>query len=175
VEKLVERAFDATGNRLSPQELKREYMVMMEIYARHLTGHTILMQGAREMLEELRDDGIALGLVTNKPQRFIEIILDHFSLSPLFGVAIGGDSGVAKKPAPDMLNAAMEELGADPMNTVMVGDSTSDVEAARAAGVLAVTVRGGYSIVPVDELGADLVIDGLAVLARALPGLKPPV
>lgn len=175
VEKLVERAFAAVGNPLSPAELRHQHMEMMEIYARHLTGATTLMPGAGQMLEQLQDEGIALGLVTNKPQRFIETILDFFRLSPLFGVAIGGDSGVAKKPAPDMLLAAMEELGTEPRNTVMVGDSPSDLEAARAAGVQVVLVRGGYSNVPLDSLGADAVIGGLVALADALPALKPPV
>lgn len=175
VEILIERAFAASGDPLSPADLKREHMEMMEIYARHLTGATTLMPGAGQMLEQLNDEGVALGLVTNKPQRFIETILDFFRLSPLFGVAIGGDSGVAKKPAPDMLLAAMEELSTEPRNTVMVGDSTSDVEAARAAGVQVVLVRGGYSNVPIDRLGADRVIDGLVALPGALPALKPPI
>lgn len=175
VEKLVERAFTASGNRLGPDELKREHMAMMDIYARHLTGSTVLMPDVVSTLDELHGAGIALGLVTNKPQRFIETILDHFGLSHLFGVAIGGDSGVAKKPAPDMLLAAMEELGAEPWNTVMVGDSPADVESARAAGASAVLVRGGYTNVALEKLGADVAIDSLADLAAALPALKPPV
>lgn len=175
VEKLIERAFAATGNPLEPAALKGEHAEMMDIYARHLTGRTKLMPGAREALDELREAGVALGLVTNKPQRFIETILDFFRLSGLLGVAIGGDSGVPKKPAPDMLLAAMEELGAAPWDTVMVGDSTSDVESARAAGIPVVIVRGGYTNVPADRLGADLVIDSLAGLRAALPRLKPPV
>lgn len=175
VEKLVERAFDASGNHLAPLELKRELVTMMDIYARHLTGRTTLMPGARDALQSLCDDGITLGLVTNKPQRFIETVLDHFRLSHLLRVAIGGDSGVAKKPAPDMLFAAMEQLGAEPRSTVMVGDSISDVKAARAAGVPAVIVRGGYTDQPAERLGADAVIDGLAGLPGVLPALKPTV
>ena len=69
------------------------------------------MPGARETLDALHGDGIALGLVTNKPQRFIETMLDHFGLSALFGAVIGGDAGVAEKPAPDMLLAAVEQFG----------------------------------------------------------------
>ena len=117
--------------------------------------------------------GILLGLVTNKPQRFIETVLDHFGLASSFGVVIGGDAGVAKKPAPDMLFAAIEEFGVEPWNAVMVGDSSSDVEAARAAGIPVVVLRGGYSNVPIEKLGADTAIDGLSQLAAALPRLRP--
>ena len=101
---------------------------MIDIYARHLTGLTVLMPGVREALDALHGDGMLLGLVTNKPQRFIETVLDHFDLSPLFGVVIGGDAGVAKKPAPDMLLAAAEQFGIAPSDAVMVGDSAADVE-----------------------------------------------
>jgi phosphoglycolate phosphatase len=174
VEKLVERAFAATiGGALAPAALRREQMAMVDIYANHLTQLTVPMPAAPDVLEVFHGDGILLGLVTNKPQRFIETILDHLGMSSLFGAVIGGDAGVAKKPAPDMLLAAMQQLGVEPWNTVMVGDSTSDVEAARAAGVPSVVVRGGYSNVPLELLGADSVIGGLDELAGAFGLLKP--
>ena len=174
VEKLVERAFAATtGGALQPAALRREQMAMVDVYADHLTDLTVPMPGAPDVLEALHADGILLGLVTNKPQRFIETILDHFGMSSLFGTVIGGDAGVTKKPAPDMLLAAMQQLGVEPWNTIMVGDSTSDVEAARAAGVPGVVVRGGYSNVALEQLGADAVIGGLDELAGTFETLKP--
>ena len=94
MKKLVERAFAATSGPLTPERLEREYADMFPFYARHLTGLTTLLPGAREMLAELKAQGIGLGLVTNKPQRFIETILDHFGLSQLFAIAVGGDAGV---------------------------------------------------------------------------------
>ena len=175
VRKLVERAFAATTGPLSPAELQDEYMAMVDIYANHLTGLTRLMPGVRDALDALHGEGVLLGVVTNKPQRFIETILDHFRLAALFGAVIGGDAGVAKKPAPDMLLAALEEFGANPWEAVMVGDSVSDVKAARAAGTFAIIVRGGYTVVPAEKLGADIVIDGFRQLAGALPALKPAV
>jgi phosphoglycolate phosphatase len=174
VEKLVERAIAATGDVLGPEALKRQQMAMIDIYAKHLTGLTVLMPGAREALDVLHSDGIPLGLVTNKPQRFIEAVLDHFGLSALFGVVIGGDAGVPKKPAPDMLLAALEQFGVAPADAVMVGDSPADLDSARAAGTASVIVRGGYSSVPPERLGADVVIDDMTGLAAALDGLRPP-
>jgi phosphoglycolate phosphatase len=173
VEKLVERAFAATGGALAPAALRREQMAMVDVYANHLTELTMPMPGAIDLLEALHGEGTLLGLVTNKPQRFIETILDHLGMSSLFGAVIGGDAGVAKKPAPDMLLAAMQQLGVEPWDTVMVGDSTSDVEAARAAGVPVVVVHGGYSNVALEQLGADSVIGGLHELAGVLETLKP--
>ena len=174
VEKLVERAIAASGEVPDAAALKRQQMAMIDIYAKHLTGLTVLMPGVREALDALRGKGILLGLVTNKPQRFIETVLDHFELSPLFGVVIGGDAGVPKKPAPDMLLAAVEQFGVAPGDAVMVGDSAADADSARAAGISVVIVRGGYANVPAEQLGANIVIDDMAGLAAALARLKPP-
>jgi phosphoglycolate phosphatase len=174
VEKLVERAIEATGEALGPEALKREQTAMLDIYAKHLTGLTALMPSVREALDALHGDGILLGLVTTKPQRFIETVLDHFDLSRLFGVVIGGDAGVPKKPAPDMLLAALEQFGVAPGDAVMVGDSPADVDSARAAGIASVIVRGGYTSIPAERLGADIVIDDMTGLATALNRLKPP-
>jgi phosphoglycolate phosphatase len=172
VEKLVERALNATGDPLSAEALEREQAVMLDIYARHLTGLTTLLPGVRETLDTLRQNGIRLGLATNKQQRFIETVFDHFSLSSLFDVVIGGGPGIVKKPAPDMLIMAMQQLRATRSDTVMVGDSTSDVQAAKAAGVRSVIVRGGYTSVPAEQLGADIVIDDMTGLTAALESLK---
>ena len=172
VEKLVERALNATGDALTPQALEHEQAAMLNIYARHLTGLTTLLPGVREALDGLQRNGIRLGLATNKQQRFIEAIFEHFGLASLFDVVIGGAPGIVKKPAPDILIAAMQQLSVTPADTVMVGDSISDVEAARAADVRSVIVRGGYTSVPVEQLGADIVIDDMTGLAAALESLK---
>jgi phosphoglycolate phosphatase len=172
VEKLVERALAATGAPLDPPALEREQAAMLDIYARHLTGLTTLLPGVREALGQLHGNGIRLGLATNKQQRFIETVFDHFGLSSLFDAVVGGGPGIVKKPAPDILLTAMRQLGATPSDTVMVGDSTSDVQAAKAAGVRSVIVRGGYTGVPAEQLGADIVIDDMTGLAAALESLR---
>src|SRR5262245_56128187 len=112
--KLTERAFAATSGPLSPDELDQRYAEMLEIYGRHLTGVTTLLPGAAGAIAGLRRQGGRLGIVTNKPQRFIETILEHFRLAGDFDVVIGSDAGVTPKPAPDMLFAAMDKLGAGP-------------------------------------------------------------
>jgi len=171
--KLTERAFAATSGPLSPEELDQRYAEMLEIYGRHLTGVSTLLPGAAAMIAGLRKQGARLGIVTNKPQRFIETILEHFGLDGDFDTVIGSDAGITPKPAPDMLLAAMQKLGAGPRDTVMVGDSTSDVESAHAAGVASVIRGGGYTHTPAEMLGADIVIGGLDELIAVLPALRP--
>lgn len=173
IRKLVERAFAASGVALSPAELDAAYDEMMEVYGGHLTVSTTLNDGARETMAALVQAGVALGVVTNKPQRLTEIILDHFHLSDLVGAVVGGDAGFERKPAPDMLEAALARLGVAKGEAIMVGDSRADVESAKAAGIPAVVVRGGYTTVLADDLGADRVIDRLPDLLALLGAAEP--
>lgn len=168
IEKTVERAFAACGRPMSPADLAARNAEMVDIYADNLTNLTVLMPGAREAIESLHRQGVRLAVATNKPQRASEIVLGHFGLTPFLDCAIGGDTGVKKKPAPDILLAALERLGVEAREAVMVGDSGADVESAKAAGIVAVAVRGGYVHAPIESLGADAVIASLHQLPEAL-------
>lgn len=168
IAKLVERAFAASGKPLEGQTLDEAVAEMMDAYQGCLIERTVLMPGAADAVEALREAGLLLGLVTNKPQDATGAIMDHFGLAARFGVIVGGRADLARKPAPDMLLAALAQLSVDPENAVMVGDSTIDVDAARNAGMRSVLVRGGYTEADPDTLGADIVIDNLKALAEAL-------
>ncbi|MER9867233.1 phosphoglycolate phosphatase [Mesorhizobium sp. M0136] len=172
IRKLVERAFAASGTPLLGSALDEANRVMAPIYRRHLTGRTRLMPGVREALTHLHLSGIALGVVTNKPQLAAREILLHFGLTDYLGAIVGGDAVTYLKPAPDALLLALDQLQVDPRDTLMVGDSSADMAAARAAGMAVILLRGGYSQIPVEELGADLVCDSLFDLPSAMQTLQ---
>ncbi|MBN9073373.1 MAG: phosphoglycolate phosphatase [Rhizobiales bacterium] len=174
VKVLVERAFRACGRPLEGEALENVHLEMLDIYGNHLTRQTVLMPAALETLEALHGEGVRLAVATNKPQRAAEAVLDHFGFFPYLGSVVGGDAGVAKKPAPDILLAALDRLGVGPADALMVGDSHSDVASARAAGMTVVVVRGGYTAVPADELGADRVLETLGQLPEAFETLRGP-
>jgi phosphoglycolate phosphatase len=109
-------------------------------------------------------------VVTNKPQLAARQVLLHFGLTDVLRAIVGGDAVSHPKPAPDGLLLALDRLHAAPGEALMVGDSTTDVEAARAAGMAVALVRGGYTQVPVEQLGADLVCDSMGDLPLALRG-----
>jgi phosphoglycolate phosphatase len=174
VRMLVERAFVFAGRSLSETELDAEHKLMVdEIYGKHLTEFTTLLPDTRETLTTLKGQGRKLAVVTNKPDKFVLPVLDHFGLTPLLDVIIGADSGIAKKPAPDMLLAALERMEIAPADAVMVGDSVSDVASAHAAGVKTVLLEGGYTDVPAKDLGADAVIAGYRELEAAFRRIAP--
>ena len=148
---------------------------MMGIYGDRLTVDTTLMDGAGQALEENRLKGIRNAVVTNKPERFVRSILDHFGLGGMIDIVVGGDSGPPRKPAPDMLLHVLRVSGVDASHALMVGDGPADIDAARAAGVQSIALRGGYTTVAADALGADLVIGGLGDLATAMETLAPAI
>lgn len=172
IRKLVERAFAASGTPLLGTALDEANRVMAPIYRRHLTGRTRLMPGVREVLTHLHLSGIAMAVVTNKPQLAAREILLHFRLTEYLGAIVGGDAVTSLKPAPDALLLALDLLQVEPRDTLMVGDSSADVAAARAAGMAVILLRGGYSQIPVEELCADLVCDSLFDLPSAMQRLQ---
>ncbi|WP_245304209.1 phosphoglycolate phosphatase [Hoeflea olei] len=172
VRKLVERAYRAAGQALDSHALDAATDRMMGIYGRHLTNRTVLMPGAREMVVAYHMAGVRIAVVTNKPEAFTREILSHFGLQSHVHAVVGGDTGPARKPAPDMLLHALKQLRTGTGNAVMVGDSPADIDAAKAAGIAGFAVRGGYTTVPVDNLGADRVISSLMELPAALDAFR---
>ena len=172
VAKLVQRAFEARGRPLDAAGQATATDAMMAAYRDGLTARTTLMAGTPAVLAQLRSMGAALAVVTNKPQEATEAILDHFGLSQAFGAVVGSRPGLASKPAPDMLFAALGAMGAAADTAVMVGDSAVDAGAARAAGLPCVLVRGGYARQALETLGADAVIDHLSGLADAITAVQ---
>ena len=168
VKKLVERAFAASGAPLSEAELDEADRAMVPIYRKHLTGLTSLMPGVKETLTHFHLSGLTMGVVTNKPQVAAREVLLHFGLTDCLGAIVGGDAVACKKPAPDALLLALDRLHATPGDALMVGDSITDVEAARAAGMAVALIRGGYTQLPVEQLGADLVCDSMRDLPLAM-------
>lgn len=129
--------------------------------------HEPLFEGAREALDALEAAGFLLGVATGKGRRGLQAVLDHHGLAQRFVTLQTGDVPPGK-PHPAMLQRAMAEAGASPAATAMIGDTSFDMEMARAAGAWAIGVAWGYH--PVDSLrasGAASVIQRFA----ELPGL----
>lgn len=171
--KLVARAFEAAGKPLDAATLDEKYEQMVPLYAANLTKLTQLMPGTADALAQLHRDGVAMALVTNKPNFAIAEILTHFNLTDYFPVIVGGDSGVPHKPAPDMLFLALNKLGCEAADAVFVGDSPADARSAQAAGMKLVLIEGGYSREPLESLGADAVLHDMGELQAAFARLKP--
>lgn len=103
-------------------------------YATHLTEFVTVFPGILDLLKQLRQDGCALAVLTNKGRWSTDVTLEALRIAPYFARTSTGDDALPK-PHPDGIFRLMTLLGYDTSETVLVGDSASDVKAARAAGI----------------------------------------
>lgn len=141
----------------------------MQRYMHHYVAinglHSSVYDGVALGLQALKNAGLRLACVTNKPLAFTTPLLKTKGLDGLFEVVFGGDSFERKKPDPLPLLNACQALGASPARTLMIGDSSNDAQAGRAAGCPVVLVSYGYNHgQPVDTVDADGFVDSIAQL-----------
>uniref|UniRef100_A0A8J7VUX4 phosphoglycolate phosphatase n=1 Tax=Coralloluteibacterium stylophorae TaxID=1776034 RepID=A0A8J7VUX4_9GAMM len=161
---LVERPHGALGRGGDPALAERVLAGYMQAYAAHIGERGVLFEGARDCLATLAARGYAIGIVTNKYQRFVETALAQHRIADYADVVVGGDRLPQRKPRPEPLQFACRELGTTPARTLMVGDSDNDAEAARAAGCDIVCVTHGYYEGRAPETLGTPLIDTLAAL-----------
>lgn len=142
-------------------------------YQRHyhaINGqHAALYPGALQGLQAMQQVGLRLACLTNKPVAFARTLLKLKGLDGFFSEVFGGDSFERKKPDPLPLLKTCAALGSLPARTLMVGDSSNDALAARAAGCPVVLVTYGYNHgEPVRALDADGFVDSLADIGAFL-------
>lgn len=124
--------------------------------------------GVIDGLQQMRDAGLQLACLTNKPLSFAKPLLQAKGLDHFFAHVFGGDSFELKKPDPLPLFKTCEAMGVSPAQALMVGDSSNDAQAARAAGCPVVLVRYGYNHgEPVDGVDADAHVDALTDISQA--------
>ncbi len=175
VPKLVERAYAATGDIPPVSVLAERVRQFSADYEKRATELTKLFPGVLEALDILVDHQVPMGICTNKPQAATLEVLKFFGLNSRFDAVVGGDQldGV-RKPDPAHLRAAIDLLQVAPENVVMVGDSPNDIQVALNAGVPSVAVSFGYTRIPVDQLGAERVINHFSELIVALQEVSKP-
>jgi len=170
VERLVRRSLSGTLDGEPDEALFRQaYPAFLELYASNTSQRSRLYPGVREGIDYLKSAGYALGCVTNKAARFSEPLLKDLGIHENFGILISGDTLARKKPDPMPLLHAASHFGVEPGNAMMVGDSVSDVKAARAAGFQIVCMNYGYNHgMDIREADPDSVIGSLADLKGLL-------
>jgi phosphoglycolate phosphatase len=163
VERLVRRALvGQLKGEPDESDFKRAYPLFIELYAENTSTRSVLYPGAREGIDLLKAAGYKLGCVTNKAAQFTEPLLKDLGIYDDFSIVISGDSLPKKKPDPAPLLHAAQFFDCNPANALMIGDSVSDVAAARAAGFQIVCMSYGYNHgVDIREAGPDAVIDSL--------------
>ena len=163
VERLVRRALLGTlEGEPDEADYQRAFPVFMELYAENTSKRSFLYPGVREGIDLLKAAGYPLGCVTNKAAQFTEPLLQDLGVFDDFSIVISGDTLAVKKPDPGPLLHAAKYFDCEPADALMIGDSVSDVAAARAAGFQIVCMSYGYNHgVDIRDSQPDAVIDSL--------------
>lgn len=170
VERLVERALTDDLDGYPDEELKaKAYPIFLDLYAENTCVRSHLYPGVREGLDYLKAGGYKLGSVTNKAEAFTVPLLKQLGIYDMFEIVISGDTLAKKKPDPLPLLHAAEFFGVSPQQSMMLGDSVSDVKAARAAGFQITCLTYGYNHGDnIADANPDGLIDSMAELESLL-------
>jgi len=158
----------ALGPEASEDLVERCLRRFLDYYREHMLDNTYLYPGVREALDAFRDEGRAMAVLTNKPVRFSQLILEGLGLGGHFFRVYGGNSFETKKPDPEGLRELIRESKTAPERTLMVGDSGVDVRTARNAGARSCGVTYGLQPETFEDHPPDLLVDRLDELAGIL-------
>ncbi len=166
VDKLLHRALTNDINGEAEATLFDDaFEKFMTIYNENMCATSTCYPGVREGIDFLKEKNMTLGCVTNKNEQFVGPILEKLGLMNEMSIIIGGDTLPKKKPHPLPLLHAASTFSMDPAQSLMIGDSESDVKAARAAGFQIVCVSYGYNHGnDIHDTNPDAVVDSLADL-----------
>ncbi|MDH5784438.1 MAG: phosphoglycolate phosphatase [Chromatiales bacterium] len=148
---------------------EKAYPIFLALYAENTSKRSCLYPGVEEGLDYLQAQGYKIGCVTNKAAEFTHPLLKDLGIFDRFAIVISGDTLPKKKPDPLPLLHGAEHFGVKPENAMMLGDSMSDVKAARAAGFQIICMSYGYNHgEDIRDYNPDAVIDSMAELKDLL-------
>jgi phosphoglycolate phosphatase len=168
---LIGQAMQASGAPVTEDEMPPLVEIFLDHYRAHIADNSRLFPQVAETLAALKAGGARLGVLTNKPQELTDLLLPRLELDGLFAAVYGAGRKAYTKPDPRIFHDVVKDVS-EGGPAVMIGDSITDLNTARAAHVPCILMSYGFTPVPASELGADLVLDEFAQLPQALRDLK---
>ncbi len=171
---MLQKGFKEAGQTLEGERLEKLFARYLEHYSANIAVESRPFPGVQTALDRFADAGWTLAVCTNKLEGLARDLLGQLDMTRRFASIVGGDT--FEKPKPDALPilGAIERSGGVASASVMVGDSITDINAARAAAIPVVAVDFGYTPVPVTELGPDRVISHFDALWQAVEEIAKP-
>ncbi len=152
-------------------EVDRWYAPLLEAYGQNIDRHTHLYPGAEAAVRQLLDRGYRVGICTNKPQGLAETLMTRLGVRDLFASLVGADTLPVRKPDAAPYVAAVTRAGGRVEQSLLVGDTVTDRETARAAGVPALLVTFGPDGEDVRAFEPEAVLESYDVLLGRVQGL----
>lgn len=159
----------ALGESAPEADVERAHTFFIKYYGEHMLDKTVLYDGVREALDRLRTTGHTLAVLTNKPVKFSERMMERLELGRHFVRIYGGNSfEPKKKPDPVGILTLLGETGISKAKTIMVGDSAVDIRTARNAGVQACGCSWGFQPETFAAEPPDFLIDHMSQLVERI-------
>ena len=149
-------------------ELDRLFKDFLKYYSEHIADRSRPFPGLDGALDVLASKGCKFAVCTNKLERLSRQLLDALNMTKRFEFICGQDTFGSMKPDPEVLRKTIAKSGGEVSRAVMVGDSATDINTAKAAGVPVVAVDFGYTEIPVSKLGPDRIISDFSALPEAV-------
>ncbi|MEI2387067.1 phosphoglycolate phosphatase [Breoghania sp. JC706] len=168
---MLQRGFDMAGEHLDPAEMEILFNAFIEHYSQNIAVASRPFPGVEAALDRFAEAGWKLAVCTNKLEGLARRLLEELDMTARFSTIVGGDTFARPKPDAMPILGAIDRSGGSPARALMVGDSVTDIDAARAARIPVVAVDFGYTPVPVSELGPDRIISSFDALWPAVQDL----
>lgn len=169
---MIARGIEAEGRTVDDATLDRMFADFIAYYAANVAVHSRPYPGLTEALDKLSERGWRFAVCTNKLEHLSVLLLNELNLTHRFEAICGQDTFGIQKPDPEILRRTIAAAGGDMRQSIMIGDSETDILTARAAGIPVIAVDFGYSERPVSEYGPDRLISHFAQLPDNIAGIS---
>lgn len=169
---LISRGLASQNRSVSPERMEILFQAFLAFYNDHLAVHSKVFPGVPEALDSLAAQGFVLSVCTNKYEAAARRLLGLMGLASPFRIICGQDTFAFCKPDPRTLLATIQAAAGDPKTSIMVGDSRTDIDTAKAAGVPVIAVDFGYTDQHVSIFGPDMVISHYDEIIGAVARLR---
>lgn len=163
---MIQRALEMRERPVSAEAFETLFDRFLEFYAKSMPGQSALYPGLDAAMSRLSDAGMPMAICTNKLEHLAVRLIESLGLKDSFAAILGGDSISVRKPDPEHILETIRRANAS--SAVMIGDSSNDIVAAREASVPSIAVTFGYTDIPVEQLGADYIINHYDLLTPEL-------
>ena len=170
---MIRHGFVSEGIRFTEKDVEGLYPILLQHYDKTIDKNSNLYDGIVSVLEKLKEDGWALGVCTNKPEFQADLLLSILGIRSYFDSFIGADTVGVPKPSPKPLFAAIERAGGKQNLSVLIGDTKTDRDTAKAANVKVLLVNYGHGALTQDlnALNPDALVDTAAEIPETVEKL----
>lgn len=166
--KMLDKAYGYYDKVLDEAVRAKLHKNFLDIYNEHLADETRPFDGVIDVLDTLKADGWELAVCTNKYEGLSRRLLKELKLDHYFAAICGSDTFAARKPDPAHLFGTIEKAGSIRTKAIMVGDSATDINTAKAANIPSIGVTFGYSDVPIEHLEPTLIVSHFDAMLDAV-------